>query len=315
MGALCDVENKGRNIILASIQLSGSGYSVSVHDNEPSIEPEISAGHNGIRIWQLDDNPDLRLVAHSWLNLEHVITEDQKFSGNRDDPGFFEPRQYPINLQRTEKGVRLSHDPLPHTGCACWIEYAPGNRPGSLDFQLGFTPTRKVGTGQVMGLFLPCYIYQPDSKSIHFIGRRTKDSKKRWVEYCSSCHHSIVNFASESTDHPPAYENTDFIKGQDTARFSYPFICGRIGTYTFILMLDGGEELDIRFWMSPEGGGFDPNTNKTNPAWDFVVLKFGYSIDQEYSARGRLVISPNISSQRVTEEYEAWSGECCNWDD
>jgi hypothetical protein len=80
-------------------------------------------------------------------------------------------------------------------------------------------------------------------------------------------------------------------------------------------MLDGGEELDIRFWMSPEGGGFSPETHQTNPAWDFVVLKFGYAIDREYTARGRLVISPGINYQRVIEEYEAWSGEFCNWDD
>ena len=166
-----------------------------------------------------------------------------------------------------------------------------------------------------MGLFLPCYIYQPDSKSIHFIGRTSKDSKKRWVEYCSSCHHSIVNFASESTSNLPAYEKTDFARDQDTACFSYPFICGSIGAYTFILMLDGGGELDIRFWMSPEGGGSNPETHQTNPAWDFVVLKFGYSIDQEYTARGRLMIGHSINSQRIIEEYGAWSGKCCNWDD
>ena len=118
---------------------------------------------------------------------------------------------------------------------------------------------------------------------------------------------SIVNFASENTINPPAYEKTDFARHQDTACFSYPFICGSIGTYTFILMLDAGEELDIRFWMSPEGGGFNPGTHKTNPAWDFVVFKFGYSIQQEYTARGRLVIAPNINGQGVIEEYEAWS--------
>jgi hypothetical protein len=141
------------------------------------------------------------------------------------------------------------------------------------------------------------------------------DSGKQWVEYCSSCHHSIVNFASENTEHFPAYENTDFAKGQDTAHFSYPFIYGRIGTYTFILMLDGGEELDMRFWMSPEGGGFNPETHKTNPAWDFVALKFGYSINQEYTARGRLVIGPSMDNQRAIEEYELWSGKRCNWNE
>jgi len=184
-----------------------------------------------------------------------------------------------------------------------------------LDFQLGFTPTCRIGNGQVIGLFLPCYIYQLESKSIHFIGRRTPDSKRRWVEYCSSCHHSIVNFASENTDHLPAYENTDFAKDQDTARFSYPFIKGRVGNYTFILMLDGGGELDIRFWMSPDGGGFDPVTHQTNPAWDFVVLKFGYELDHEYTARGRLVINHAMDNQRVIEEYETWSGKRCNWDE
>ena len=170
-------------IIMAYVQLRGSDYKVSIHDNQPSTEPDISDGHNGIRAWRLDDSPDLRLIAHSWLNLEHVITEEQKFSDNREDLGFFEPRQYAVDLQKTDKGVRLVHDPLPRTGCACWIEYTPGDRPGSPDFQLGFTPTRRIGAGQVMGLFMPCYIYQPDSKSIHFIGRRNKDSGKHWHPY------------------------------------------------------------------------------------------------------------------------------------
>lgn len=298
---------------MAFLQLKGNGYSLSIHDNKPSEEPKISEGQNGIRVWKLDDDPDFRLIAHSWLNLEHIITEDQKFSGNREDPGFFEPRQYSVALQKTEKGVKLSHDPLIRTGCACWIEYTLGDRPGSLDFQLGFTPTRRIGSGQVMGVFLPCYIYQPESKSIHFIGRRP-DGRKRWVEYCSSCHHSIVNFASETTNHPPAYEATDFAKNQDTARYSYPFICGQIGHYTFILMLDGGNELDIRFWMSPEGGGFNPETHQTNPAWDFVVLKFGYEVNKEYSARGRLIVRPKYTKQEVIEEYRAWSGRKCNWE-
>ena len=67
-----------------SIQLKGNGYIISIYDNEPSKEPEASAGQNGIRVWKTDDNSGFRLVAHSWLNLEHVITEDQKFSGNRE---------------------------------------------------------------------------------------------------------------------------------------------------------------------------------------------------------------------------------------
>ena len=78
-------------------------------------------------------------------------------------------------------------------------------------------------------------------------------------------------------------------------------------------MLDGGEELDIRFWMSPEGGGFGPTTHKTNPAWDFVAPKFGYSLNQEYTARGRLVIGSEVNDQRVIEEYEVWSGKRINW--
>ena len=300
---------------MASSTLNGPGYTLSIHDNEPSTDPEIGEGQNGIRRWQLEDAPHFRTVAHSWLNLEHVVTEDRQFFGNRKDPGFFEPRQFPIRLIRSEDRIRLSHDPLPRTGCACWIDYTPGDRPGSLDFRVGFTPTRKVGAGDAIGLFLPCYIYQPEHKSIHFIGCRESDSKKRWVEFCSSCHRSVVNFASHTTQHPPAYETTPFSNYMDVARYCYPFICGRVGTYTYTLMLDPGEDLEARFWMSPEGGGWNPDTHLTNPAWDFVLLRFGYEIDREYTARGRLVFSPLKSRWESIGEYEAWSGQTVTWED
>lgn len=295
--------------------LRGPGYTLSVHDNTPSSVPPVAEGQNGIRIWRVDDDPDVRVIAHSWLNLEHIITQDLRFSGNREDPGFFEPRQYPVNLEQGQNSVRLYHDALPRTGCACWIEYTPGNQPGMLDFQLGFTPTRRIGEGEVIGVFLPCYIHQPESKSIRFIGRTKREGRKRWVEYCSSCHHSIVNFAWEEAQHLPTYESTDFAKGQDTARYSYPFVWGQIGAYVWLLMVQGSDEVETRFWMSPEGGGFDSRTHQTNPAWDFLALAFGYELEREYTAHGRLILRRTMTPQDAIAEYEAWSGTDVQWDE
>ncbi len=89
---------------MPSLTLNGPDYALAIHDNEPSDDPKVGAGHNGIRRWQPEGDPDVRLVAHSWLNLEHVVTEDRKFSGNREDPGFFEPRQFPARLESNRAG-------------------------------------------------------------------------------------------------------------------------------------------------------------------------------------------------------------------
>ena len=299
---------------MSSCELSGPGYRLAIHDNEPSDDPPAGEGQNGIRRWRIDSDPDLPLIAKSWLNLEHVITEDRRFSGNREDPGFFEPRQVPVRLEASGDRVRLSHDALPRTGCACWIEYTPGDRPGSLDFRVGFTPTRRVGAGDVIGLFLPCYIHQPESKSIHFVGRRGADGNRRWVEYCSACHHSVLTIPSDRTAHAPPYEASELATFTDFARHSYPFLWGRIGPCGFTLMLDAEEGLETRFWMSPEGGGCDPATHRTNPAWDFTVLAFGYDTDREYTARGRLVLRKMADREDAVEEYEAWSGQTCTWE-
>ena len=101
----------------------------------------------------------------------------------------------------------------------------------------------------------------------------------------------------------------------DIARFSYPFFCGRINSLTFALMIDPGDDLELRFWMSPEGGGWDPQTHLTNPAWDFVLLKFGYELNREYTARGRLLLAPLENRWDVIEEYQTWSGKICSWKD
>jgi len=298
---------------MASIDLRCNGFTATVFDNEPSSDPPIGEGQNGLRIWRPDDDPEVRLIAASWLNLEHIITEDAKFSGPRKYPGFFEPRQVPIRLEGEADRVRLSHPPLPRTSCACWIEYTPGDRPHSLDFELGFTPTRHVGSGEVVGVFLPCYIWNPALKSIHFIGGGPGSTHFKWIEHCSSTHHSDANFAALNTEHPPAYEATDVAGFTTIARHAYPFITGNINDYGYVLMLEPEEGVDIRFWMSPSGGGGVPETPFTNPAWDFVALKFGYELNQEYRAKGRLVVRPMDIHTDSVVEYEAWSGQTVTW--
>ena len=101
----------------------------------------------------------------------------------------------------------------------------------------------------------------------------------------------------------------------DFARYSYPFLWGRIGAYGFTLMLDAEDDLETRFWMSPEGGGWDPVSHRTNPAWDFTVLAFGYDTGREYTAKGRLVLRRMAAREEAVEEYEAWSGQTFAWED
>ena len=300
---------------MASIELQCNGFTATVFDNEASDDPEVRDGQNGIRVWRQDDDPDTRLCAPSWLNLEHVIiNEEEGFLGGKGEPGFFEQRNVPLTLEGDKSRARLSHGPLPNTGLAGWVEYRPGDRPGSLDFEIGFTPTQKAGDGESIGVFLPCYIFKPISRSIHFIGVTRVNSKNRkWVEYCSSSHTSVLNFAGEKTDHPPAFENRGLPKEVSVARWSYPFIWGRIGRNDFTLMLEPGD-LEARFWMSPEGGMWLPDTNVSNPAWDFVVLKYSYELNKEYRAKGRIVIRPMADRSEAVDEYEAWSGRTVEWE-
>ena len=79
-------------------------------------------------------------------------------------------------------------------------------------------------------------------------------------------------------------------------------------------MLEPEEGVDIRFWMSPSGGGRVPNSPYTNPAWDFVAMKFEYELNQEYTVKGRLVVRKMESREEAIEEYEAWSGREVEWE-
>lgn len=300
---------------MASIELKGNGFSAVVFDNEASTDPEVRDGGNGIRVWKQDEDPDTRFCAPSWLNLEHVVVDEEEgFVGRNKAPGFFEQRNVPLALEGDASRVRLSHGPLPNTGLAGWVEFRPGDRPGSLDFEIAFTATKNVGGGESIGVFLPCYIFKPISRSIHFVGSSSVGARHRkWVEYCSSSHKSVINFAAEDTPNTPAFEKRGLTDDVSVARWSYPFIWGRIGRSDFTLMLDPGD-LDARFWMSPEGGMWLPDTNVSNPAWDFVVLKYGYELNVEYRTKGRLVARPMTGREEAIEEYEVWSGREVEWD-
>ncbi len=145
-------------------------------------------------------------------------------------------------------------------------------------------------------------------KGYYFIGRKSLQEEKRWVEINSPAHNveSSVRYELDERDpslvaeYPPRLFNNylDY-------RYSYPFYYGRWGKMAWLLMFD--EAGPVRFSHSPTSGArVGPGTE---PAWDFHYLFYNYKVGEKYGFKARLVYKPFVSRADIIAEYEKWSGE------
>jgi hypothetical protein len=66
---------------------------------------------------------------------------------------------------------------------------------------------------------------------------------------------------------------------------------------------------DLLPYMSPTGGGYSKEFDRTNPAWDYRYWLRDLTPGQEVVIRTRVVYKPWAGAQDVLQEYDRWHRE------
>jgi hypothetical protein len=62
-------------------------------------------------------------------------------------------------------------------------------------------------------------------------------------------------------------------------------------------------------YMSPSGGGYSEEFQRTNPAWDYRFWLCDLTPGEQVVVRSRLVLKPFVSTEDVLSEYDKWNSD------
>jgi hypothetical protein len=152
-----------------------------------------------------------------------------------------------------------------------------------------------------MGLFWASYINAPEDKSMYFRGG------DRWQQLCTQQHNdesTVVHRDNKfQLKFSPATGDALY-KNLSPLKFDEPFFYGLFRKQLFLLMFDRSE--GIRFTHSPSGGGYQKESQTTNPAWDFQFTIPAYDVLRDYGFRARAVYRERCSRQELVKEFTDW---------
>lgn len=153
------------------------------------------------------------------------------------------------------------------------------------------------------------YINSPEDPHIHFI------SDGKWAHILSPKHgvqscYGPACLKPEQLERLPVEEykkagrSLPFRWSYGKERFDLPFYYGRIREMALIFMFDKFEEM--RFFMSPSGGGRSILPGQANPAWDWcwIIRNGNYQVGETYQIRLRIAYKKFISEEDVLQEYQ-----------
>jgi hypothetical protein len=142
-----------------------------------------------------------------------------------------------------------------------------------------------------------------------------------WVRHYSATHGDRASVAPADMDPLPPIQKVEdakyphgtnnFWDGFSDLRFDprYPLFYGRFDDMVLIFMIERRWGHDLIPYMSPSGGGYSPEWNRPNPAWDYRYWLRNLTPGQEVVIRSRLCYKPFVSREDVLEEYEKWQRE------
>lgn len=160
-----------------------------------------------------------------------------------------------------------------------------------------------------------CYMNGPSDPGIYVL-----QTDGNWVRHFSETHGDRSSIAPASwtekefppikqvDDSPYPHGGSGFHEGFCDLRFDpkYPIWYGRFDDMVFVVMMD--RKLGDYFvpFMSPSGGGFSEEFQRTNPAWDYRSHMRDLIPGREATVRSRLIFKPFVSNDDILAEYEAW---------
>ena len=220
----------------------------------------------------------------------------------------FEPRANPMSIKRiSDRTAELHQGPTNLHKLESWTRFTV-TEPHYIEMEFTCIPRAETFDRGYIGLFWASYINTKVDKGYYFIGRKTLEDQKQWVEINSPAHNieSSVRYELDERDpsfveqYPPRLFNNylDY-------RYSYPFYYGRRGKMAWLLMFE--QAGPVRFSHSPTSGA--PVGPGTEPAWDFHYLFYDYKVGEKYGFKARLAYKPFVSREDIIEEYEKWSGQ------
>jgi hypothetical protein len=194
-------------------------------------------------------------------------------------------------------------------GSTAW-ELFEVKAPHYVDYTVRFTAGGTVGHWNTAS-----YMNAPEDPAIYLI-----TTEGEWVRHYSPEHGTEASVAPASmTEFPPIskVENPRFAHGTNSFADSFTdefrfdperaLYYGRIDDMVLIYMFEHGDW--VIPYMSPSGGGYNRELDRSNPAWDFRYYMTGLTPGEEVVLRHRVVYKPFVSNEDVLAEYEAWKVE------
>jgi len=97
-----------------------------------------------------------------------------------------------------------------------------------------------------------------------------------------------------------------FVYGYSQQRFSEPFYFGRIRHMVLAFFFDNSD--NIRFTISPVGGGVSILPGRSCPAWDWLWLIPHARAGRTYTLRARMLYKPFRGEEDILAEFTRWRG-------
>jgi hypothetical protein len=278
-----------------AVVLRRGGVTAVVVDNA-TIDPPLrrrSAGKlSGVASLKHTDQPE-NLYNLVGLNFEHI--HDGTLAVTRDK---FEPRTTPMELRRVdEHTVELYQAPTPYwklESCGRYHLLADG----TIEYTFECIPRAAVFTNGYLGLFWASYIWTPEDRAIHFIGRTADDVTPRWVRAVTPAH-------GQEATHPPSGPVPDLkldpafplklVSGRSRYTYVEPWYYGVCRDRALVQMFRARDR--VWFAQSPNGG----SPSSKSPAWDFQWFVPEYKVGEAYGFVMRAAYVPYQSPKQVEE--------------
>lgn len=259
--------------------------------NLPGL-PDHRAGYNGLASLTHAKQPkNLFVPPYAGLNFEHIHDGTTRHLKNK-----FEPRIFPMELRVIDQHtVELYQAPTGH-----WMLESCGRyrllAEGVIEYTFECIPRRVNYANDYIGLFWASYIDQPESKAIHFPGRRSDEKPPGdWITATSPSHGVHSTHPNNFDENPaPVFDKSfplTLANHPSPYRYRKPFYYGVSHGMAFTQIFRNKD--NIWFAQSPSGGG------NGNPAWDFQWFIRNPVANQAYGFVMRAAFQPYKSREQV----------------
>jgi len=158
------------------------------------------------------------------------------------------------------------------------------------------------------------YINGASNRAVYFL-----DHQMQWSRHFDSVHGTAASLLPTGVAVPDVkkVKNSRYPSGAAHFRDSfsetryhedYPVFYGRFRDMVLVHMFPPG--CRVIPYMSPSGGGFQPDGKRRNPAWDWrILIVDGVAPGEEITFTMRAIYKRYVSEAEIFAEYQEWAKE------